>query len=76
MSKSPSRLEFKTPSFLSPRRRRTTLGSPSRQANPALSPMKSNGDLAAAARVDAAYSVDPGTAWGGNTNDFNLAERV
>lgn len=46
--KSPSRLQLTAQNFLSPRRRRTTLGSPSRQANPALSPMKSQTNLRAA----------------------------
>lgn len=47
--KSPSRLQLTAQTFLSPRRRRTTLGSPSRQANPALSPSKSSSNLRAVA---------------------------
>jgi len=47
--KSPSRLQLTAQTFLSPRRRRTTLGSPSRQANPALSPSKSSSNLKAVA---------------------------
>ena len=46
--KSPSRLQLITPTFLTPRRRRTTLGSPSRQAVN-ISPMKSHTNLRAAA---------------------------
>jgi hypothetical protein len=50
--KSPSRLQLTGQNFLSPsHRRRTTLGSPSRQANPALSPMKSQTNLRAAAEA-------------------------
>jgi hypothetical protein len=46
---SPNRLQLTAQNILlSPRRRRTTLGSPSRQANPALSPMKSHTNLRAA----------------------------
>lgn len=43
---SPTRLQM-AQNFLSPRRRRTTLGSPTRQANPALSPTKSHTNLRA-----------------------------
>ena len=46
----PGRLQLAAQNLLlSPRRRRTTLGSPTRQANPALSPMKSNTNLRVAA---------------------------
>jgi hypothetical protein len=47
--KSPGRLQLTAQNFLSPRRRRTTLGSPTRQANPSLSPMKSYTNLRATA---------------------------
>jgi len=42
--KSPSRLQL-AQNMLTPRRRRTTLGSPSRTTNPALSPVKSYTNL-------------------------------
>jgi hypothetical protein len=51
--KSPTRLQLTAPSFLTPHRRRTTLGSPSRQNNPTLSPVKSHTNLHAAANMDA-----------------------
>lgn len=50
--KSPTRLQIIAPSLLSPRRRRTTLGSPSRQNNPTLSPVKSHTNLHAAANIE------------------------
>lgn len=53
--KSPSRLQLATQNILSPRRRRTTLGSPTRQANPALSPVKSHVNL----RADAKQEMGP-----------------
>ena len=48
LHRSPSRLHITPQNFLSPTRRRT-LGSPSRQANPSLSPVKSHTNLRAAA---------------------------
>jgi hypothetical protein len=51
--KSPTRVQITAPSLLSPRRRRTTLGSPSRQVGPTLSPVKSHTNLHAAASIDA-----------------------
>ena len=50
---SPTSPSSKMHAFLSPRRRRTTLGSPSRQVNPSLSPIKSHTNLRAAAQIDA-----------------------
>jgi hypothetical protein len=49
----PSRVQLIGHQFLSPRRRRTTLGSPGRQVNPSLSPVKSQANLRAAAEADA-----------------------
>ena len=48
INRSPSRLHITPQNFLSPTRRRT-LGSPTRQANPVLSPVKSHTNLRAAA---------------------------
>src|SRR5437762_9102801 len=54
LQKSPSRLHLTSQNFLSPTRRRT-LGTPSRQHNPTLSPVKSHTNLrAAAAATDVA----------------------
>ena len=50
--RSPSRLHITPQNFLSPTRRRT-LGSPTRQANPVLSPVKSHTNLRGAAAADA-----------------------
>jgi len=49
---SPERMRVTGEMFLTPRRRRTTLGTPSRQANPVLSPVKSQTNLRAAANVE------------------------
>ena len=57
LHKSPSRLQITTQNFLSPTRRRTTLGTPSRQVNPTLSPIKSHTNLRAAAAAAAAAEV-------------------
>lgn len=69
LQKSPSRLQLTAPlNILSPRRRRT-LGSPSRQANPSLSPVKSQTNLrAAAANVERKHTsmvVTRGNSTGG-----------
>ena len=47
------RLQLSAQNILTPHRRRTTLGSPTRQANPSLSPIKSHTNLRAVANMEA-----------------------